>query len=421
MPQERAGTLPLQAGAPRPLAAFRVVELPGAPQLPAGRALADLGAEVIKIEPPGGDPARLLPPTARSRDGSTSSLYWAAYSLGKRSVTADLVTEEGRAIVLRLVAGADVLLESYPPGVLEAYGLGYERLRAENPGLVLTSLTPFGQSGPYAGWRGSDLVQFAMSGYLYMTGPKDGTPIKPSAPYQTWLYGSLQAVAGTLLALRQRKRSGRGAHVDQALRDTGLWMLTHTYQFYDLLGINLQRHGARRDVGGAVRLPYVYRCLDGYVVWLFHSGDSRGRYTRMLVEWMAEHGLAPDWLLEQDWLTFDLLTAGPEMERRLAETFGAFFATKRKAELFEWAIAKGAMLAPVHTLRDLLDDVQLASRQAWRSLELDVGDGPVRVPGPPIRMSEAAWEPRGAGPAVGAHNRELLPQPDRQDDAKPGG
>src|SRR5438874_4257670 len=121
--------MPIQADAPRPLAAYRVIELPGAPQLPAGRAFADLGAKVVKVEPPGGDPARLLPPTARSKDGSTTGLYWAAYSLGKRSVTADPETEAGRELVLRLIARADVVIESYPPGVLDAYGLGYERLR----------------------------------------------------------------------------------------------------------------------------------------------------------------------------------------------------------------------------------------------------------------------------------------------------
>src|SRR5581483_442792 len=161
MPAEHDGAVPVQPDAPRPLSAYRVVELPGAPHLPAGKSFADLGADVIKVEPPGGDPVRTLPPLAESKDGVTLGMYWSAYSLGKRSVTADLETEEGRALVRRLIATADVVIESYAPGEMGRLGLGYERLRAEHPGLVLTSLTPFGQTGPYAGWKGSDLVQFA--------------------------------------------------------------------------------------------------------------------------------------------------------------------------------------------------------------------------------------------------------------------
>src|SRR5437868_5585254 len=122
MRQEPDGAIPIQAQAARPLGAYRVVELAGGAQLAAGRAFADLGAEVIKVEPPGGDLARVLPPTAPSKDGSRLGLYWAAYSLGKRSVTADLETDDGRARVLRLAARADVVIESYPPGTLEAYG-----------------------------------------------------------------------------------------------------------------------------------------------------------------------------------------------------------------------------------------------------------------------------------------------------------
>ena len=383
---------PIRADAPRPLGAYRVLELPGAPSLPAGKTFADLGADVIKVEPPGGDPARGLPPRIDGAAETEPGLYWSAYSLGKRFLTADLETDAGRAAVARLARDADVVIESYTPGTLARYGLGYDELRALNPGLVLTSITPFGQDGPLAGYKGSDLVQFAMGGYLNMTGPKDGTPIKPSAPYQTWLHGSMQAVSGTLLALRRRRLTGQGAHVDQAIRDTVPWMLTHTYQFWDLLRVNLTRHGSQRDMGGAVRLPNVYRCADGYVVWLFQTGHVGGRGTEALVRWMVAEGMAPDWLAEQDWQTFDLISSGQHMVGTLAETFGAFFATRRKAELLEWALPRGVMLAPVQTVQDVLADAQLAARGAWRTIEL--GGRRARVPGPPIRLSEGAWEPR---------------------------
>jgi benzylsuccinate CoA-transferase BbsE subunit len=391
----------------RPLGGCRVVELPGAEPALFGKTFADLGAEVIKVEPPDGDPGRTLPPFAP--DGS--SLYWGAYAAGKWSVTAALKTDAGRDLLHRLAVVADIVVGALPAGWLEAPGgLGAELVDA-NPALVLVAISPFGQRGPYASWRGSDLVQFALSGYLYMTGPPDGAPLKPSAPYQTWFHGCMHAVAATLLALRARRKDGRGALIDQAMRDTGLWMLTHTCQFWDLLGVNLKRQGASRDMGGVLRLPSVWRARDGYIVWMFQTGHIGGERMRLLVEWMAAHGMAPDWLQEIRWDEFDLLTALPEMHARLTAAFAAFFATKTKAELFTWALPRGVMLAPVQTLSDVAADPQLAARGAWRPYAGIVGAAPpaagTRMPGPPVCMSGARWEPRGPAPALGAHNARV--------------
>ena len=384
----------MNGSADRPLGAYRVVELPGAVTAQLGKSFADLGADVIKVEPPQGDAGRRLPPF--SRDGT--SLYWAAYNAGKRSVSADLDSDERRKLVRALAARADVLIESYPPGWLAERGLGFEALTALNPRLVLTSLTPYGQTGPFSQRAGADLVNFAQGGYLYMTGPPDGAPLKPSAPYQSWLHGCMQAFVATLIALRARRRSGRGAHVDQALRDTGPWMLTHTTQMWDLLRLNLKRQGASRDMGGALRLPTVWPARDGYIVWMFQTGHIGGVRVKQLVDWMAEHGMADDWLRTMDWPNFDLLSAGPDANERLTAAFGAFFASKTKADLFAWALPRGQMIAPVQTLHDVAADVQLQARHAWR--EQQIGGATARLPGPPVRLSEGKWEPRGAAPAV---------------------
>jgi crotonobetainyl-CoA:carnitine CoA-transferase CaiB-like acyl-CoA transferase len=394
-------------GKRRPLGAYRVIELPGAPTAPFGKTFSSLGADVIKVEPPGGDPGRRLPPVVESGPDRGTSLYWAAYGAGKRCITANLDRTEGQELVRRLAATADVVVESCVPGTLAALGLSFESLRAVNPRLILTSLTPFGQTGPYAGWHGSDLVHLAMGGYLNMTGPSDGPPLKPSAPYQSWLHASGQAVAATLLALRQRRRTGRGTHVDQAMRDTGMWMLTHTYQFYDLHRINLKRQGALRDMGGgAVRLGNIWRCKDGFVVWLFQTGHVGGPRVRALVAWMAAHGMAPPWLQEQPWEELNLLSTPGETITAMGEVFAAFLLTKTKDELFTWALTSGIMLAPMHTLREVAADRQLAARDAWRTVALRDGRS-ARVPGPPVRLSDAGWEPYGDLPAVGAHNRAV--------------
>lgn len=390
----------------RPLGHYRVVELPGLAPLIAGKTFADLGADVIKLEPPEGDAARALPPFVAGGDDAGASLLWAAYSLGKRGVTAALDTAEGRDIARRLIATADVVIEAGEPGTLERLGLGFETLRAASPGLVLTSLTPFGQTGPHAGWRGSDLVQAAKGGYMNMTGPGDGPPLKPSAPYQTQFHGGMHAVAATLLALRQRRRTGRGAHVDVAIRDTGVWMLTHTYQFWDMLRINLRRQGSARDMGGgAVRLRSVYQTLDGYLVWMFIPGHIGGQSIADIVTWMASHDAAPGWLREIDWMNLDVLRGDPALLPRLQDAFAAFFATRTKAELLQFALAHRVMMAPVQTLRDLIDDPQLAARGAWR--ETSIAGAMMRVPGPPAHLSDATWEPRGPAHGLGEHNSEI--------------
>ncbi|HLZ71582.1 MAG TPA: CoA transferase [Dehalococcoidia bacterium] len=393
----------MDAVADRPLGRVRVLEMPGAEGALCGRSFADLGADVIKIEPPSGDPSRRLPPFS----ASGGSLYWAVYAAGKRSVALDLETERGRARLLRLVRISDVLIDTDPTGRQAALHLDYPRLCEENPALVLTSISPFGRSGPYARRKGSDLVQFAMSGYLHMTGPAGGPPLKVSAPYQTWLHGSMHAFAATLLALRQRRRTGHGADVDQALRDTGAWMLTHTYQFWDLLGVNLTRQGASRDMGGVLRLPTIWPARDGHIIWLFQTGYIGGSRMRQLVAWMAEHGMAPAFLHAIEWESFDLLGAGAAQRDQLVAAFTAFFAAKTRAELFAWALPRGVMLAPMQTLRNLADDPQLSARGAWLPLAAEQSAG-ARLPGAPVRMSAARWERRGPAPALDEHNHAVL-------------
>jgi crotonobetainyl-CoA:carnitine CoA-transferase CaiB-like acyl-CoA transferase len=377
----------------RPLGHYRVLEMPGVATLLAGKTLADLGADVIKVEPVGGDPARTLPPLYESKNGPTS-LVWAACDIGKGHITADLTTPEGRRAFKGLAADADVLLESFRPGQLDAMGLGKDALRSANPGLVITSMTAFGQDGPYARWRGSDLVHLAASGYLHMTGPADGPPLKPSVPFQTYYHAAMQAVAATLIALRERQASGRGVDVDQACRDVGLWMLTHTYQYWDMQRINLRRLGASRDMGAFRRLRVIYRCRDGHVVWLAATGHIGGPSVHALVGWMHEQGMAPEWLRAIDWRSFDYVKEGVEVIERLEEQFAAFFLTRTKAELLEWALANRLMLSPLQDLQDVIDDPQLAARAAWRQLSVDEMRPPVRIPGPPVRLSGALWQPR---------------------------
>ena len=226
----------------RLLGSLRVVELPGPATLFAGKCFADLGADVLKIEPPGGDPSRRLPPLVHveSATGPVST-SWLSYDIGKRHEEVALDTPAGRDRIFELAATADILLHSYPEARATALGLDSESLRGRNARLIEVAVTPFGYDGPYADNPASDLVQLAMSGYMHMTGDADGRPLRPSVPMQTYLHGSNQAFAAALLALRRRDQTGEGAFVDQSIRNTGLWMLTHTYQHWDMMRLNLKR------------------------------------------------------------------------------------------------------------------------------------------------------------------------------------
>ncbi len=389
----------------RPLGHLRVVALPGLSPLFLGKTLADLGADVIRLEPPGGDPSRALGPFRGEALDDTASLVWEAYGAGSRSVTCNLQTADGRAVFQKVVATADVLLEAEGPGGMGAVGPGFEALLALQPRLVVVSFSPFGLEGPAAGNASSDLVNLAMSGYMHMTGLPDAEPIKPSAPYQSLLHAANHGFPATLIGLRQARNTGRGVHIDLAARDTGVWMLTHTYQHYDFHQVNLARQGSSRDMGTASRVRSVFEAADGYVVWLFHTGPANAAALRSLVQRVADAGMAPPWLLEVKWEEVDLRTAVAGLREQFDEVFRAYFKTQKKADLFAWALEQRVMLGPVQTLEDLIEDPQLSSRNAWAPA---FGGEGVAIPAKGVYMSEGAWRPRSPSPAPGQHTREVL-------------
>ena len=382
----------------RLLGDLRVVELPGPATLFAGKCFADLGADVLKIEPPGGDPARRLPPLVTlESDSAPLSTTWLSYDIGKRHEEIALESDAGRTRVLELASTADFLLHGYTARQAAALGLDSASLRANNPGLIEVAITPFGSDGPYADNPASDLVQLAMSGYMHMTGEANGRPLRPSAPMQTYLHGSNHAFAASLLALRHRDQTGEGTVIDQSIRNTGLWMLTHTYQHWDMLRINLKRQGQNRDMGAKKRLRSVFRCKDGFAVWMFATGHIGSRGLQALVRWMDEHAMAPSWLTTIDWESTDLLAGDPELSDRLEAAFSAFLLTRTQAELLDFAISSGLMMAPANNVAGVLDDIQLEARDSWRTIDLP-GVGPTRVPGSPVRVRDVRWEPRTEAP-----------------------
>lgn len=256
------------------------------------------------------------------------------------------------------------------------------------PTTILVSITAFGSTGPYARRPSSDLANLALGGYLYMTGPEESAPIKPTVPYVSWRHAANHGLVGLTLALRDLRLTGKASHVDVAARDTGLWMLTHTYQYWEMEGINLRRKGASRDVGRAgVRIPSVYSCRDGTIIWMLLSGQLGKASIDRLVAWMHSENAAPSWLLDVDWETLQIEAI--EDIDAFMQPFAEFFLTKTKLELLERAVRDGFMIAPANSFTDVLADPQLEARGSW--VWRQFGDEPMRVPRAPVRIDSFSW------------------------------
>lgn len=395
----RAGARETDVRGPGLLAGYRVLELPGEPAAFAGRVFADLGAAVTKVEPVEGDPLRETPPFAVGGDGPAASLSWEWFAAGKRSITLDLEQPAGRRLLDPLVRASDVVLSAYRPRELTALGLNRATIPEVWPGVVFVSVTPFGLDGPKADWPASDLTLWAASGYLYLTGDTDRPPVRVSFPPQACLHGSLMAVAGALIALQHRAATGRGQVVDVSLQQALAWLTVHAPFIWDVQRENIARAGYWRRFG-RTWVRSVFPCRDGYVVWMLMGGRP-GRANRRLVAWMAEEGMAPEWLQSLDWESLNGVEASQEQIEQIADVFAAFFATKTKRELFERAIREQCMIAPVHTIADLLADEQLDARRFWRN---GSATGVDRFPGPALRFSGDPMQARAVAPGLGQDN-----------------
>ncbi len=390
------------------LAPYRVLDLTGRDGWLCGRILGDLGADVIKIEPIGGDPGRRLGPFYHDTPEPDHSLAWLAYNANKRGITLAVEVAEGQELLRRLVRAADFLIESYPPGFLDQRGLGTCALRELHPRLVYTSITPFGQTGPYARYRGSDLIAMGMSGLMSLVGEPGRPPLRVSLP-QAAMWAGMYAAAGTLIAHHYRQATGRGQHVDVSMQASLLWALANAPAHWSLLREDLHRGGSRivgRSATGA-RMRAIYRCRDGHINFIFYGGEAGKRSNEAMVQWMAELHEAPVWLTQKDWGAFNVATSTQEEIDMLEQPFVEFLARRTKAEFAAEAVTRGILGYPVTDARDIRDDPQLAARGFWQEVEHPGLDATMTYPGPFARFSAAACAIRRRAPGIGEHSTEI--------------
>ncbi len=391
------------------LSPYRVLDLTNERGLLCGQILADLGADVVQVEPPGGSRARRLGPFVDDVPHPDRSLRWWAGCRNKRGITLDLDRPEGRTLFARLLERADFVIESETPGVQAARGLAYADLAAINPRLVYVSITAFGQDGPKARWADGDLVVMAAAGPLLLNGDDDRPPVRLSVP-QAFAHASAEAAGAALVAHHERARSGRGQHVDVSAQQS-VALATQSYILAAAVGFP----NARR-VSGGVRLGplsirFVFPARDGHVSITFLFGPSVGPFTRRLMHWVHEEGFCDDATRDKDYVRFfDLMLTGDESFtelERLKDVVATFTRTKTKSELLAAALARDLLIAPVATTREVLESAQLAARDYWRDVAHPELGRTVRYPGPFARLGATPIEYRRRPPTVGEHNREI--------------
>ena len=388
------------------LAPYRVLDLTHEWCLLSGKILADLGADVIQIEPPGGHAARRMGPFYKDDIDPERSLFWWSYAANKRSITLDYATPDGNALLKRLVVSADFLIESGAPGDLAALGLGYDDLAAVNPELIVVSVTPFGQSGPYANYKATDLVGVALTGFMYVTGESDLAPVRVGFPH-FYLHGAGAGAGGAMMAHMQRVLTGKGQHVDVSCQESMTRALANAPQSYALEGAVIGRQGAYRQTGSATYMRLTWPCKDGYVNFQFSGGGGAGRGVNSMVQWMAEKGMRDEYLESVDFTQLGYGAITPEMLERMVPPIENFILSLTKQELFEGAVQRRILLFPVATPKDIVANPQLAARQYFQEVKHPDLDEPVTFLGPFIGSSAAPLQMRRLPPKVGEHNMEI--------------
>jgi benzylsuccinate CoA-transferase BbsE subunit len=377
------------------LSGLRVLDLTDYRAQLSGRLLADMGADVIKIEPPCGDAARRIGPFVDGAPHPDRSLFFWFYNLNKRSMTLDITQHQGAEILLALVKSADLVIESFRPDRMNELGLGWETLHRVNPAAILLSITPFGQTGPYRRFQADDTILTALSGMLYVNGSPRQKPIRPlglQAYHSAAYYGAI----GVMCALFVRERDGAGQWIDLSMQEAATAAVEHVAGSFFGEG----RVEPRRGTLHWSRYFRVGRCRDGYVM---HC--TLGDWTS-LVEWVAADGKAQD-LTNPVWQ--DVIYRAEHAEH-LFDVLDDWAKEYSREELLERAQMLRLPYAAVRAPEALFDDEQLQARGYFVPVHHPELGRTYRYPGAPYLFSATPWRVYRRPPLVGEHTSAILRQ-----------
>lgn len=391
-----------------PLAGLRVLELADEMGQFCGKLLGDLGADVVKIEPPGGEGCRHVGPFLDDIPHPERSLSFWYYNTSKRGITLDLETHDGRQLFARLTATADVILETFRPGFLASLGLGYDALRRKNTRLILCSLTPFGQTGPWRDYLSSDLLHMAAGGEMASCGYDEGDaanapPIAPGGG-NAWHMGCHYAYMAIMAALVHRTVAGQGQYIDVSIHDACALTTEAAIANYIYRGEVVRRQTGRHHATGATPRTQ-FRAKDGTYVCALVGGRLNPRFIRELADLLGSYGMAGD-LNDPKYQDQAVITANTS--HIIDELVANFIASLPAEEVYHAAQERGFTWGAVRAPEALLDDAHLHDRGFWKQVEHPELGRSFTYPGEAAIYNGAPWRISRRAPLIGEHNREIF-------------
>jgi benzylsuccinate CoA-transferase BbsE subunit len=376
-----------------PLTGIGVLDLADEKASFCSKLLADLGARVIKIEKPGGDPSRSIGPFWGDSPNLERSLFFLYHNTNKLGITLNLENHDGKQILLELIRRNDIVVETFPPGYLDELGVSLKSMHEINPGLILVSVTDFGQDGPRKRYRSCDLVASAFGGQMFVSGSPETPPLKPFGE-QSFYAASLFAAVGALLALRKRRKDGKGEHVDISLQESVTATLDYVMVRYFYDGLIPKREGKVIPGSGFCILP----CKDGFMlVSLFHQWKT-------LVEWLDKEGMVED-LDHEKWENEEYRLRHIDY---VVEVLGWWTKLHTTGELFEMGQLMHFPWAPVFSEKDVLESPQLKSRQFFVEIDHPDMNASLKYPGIPYKCRPQCHKKWKRAPLIGEDNSRIL-------------
>ena len=390
------------SGAPRAaLAGIKVLDLSGLAGQYCGKQFADLGADVILVEPLAGSGVRRDGPFVDDKAHIEFSLPFAYFNAGKRGIALDLDRGEGQRIFRQLAQNADLVIETEKPGIMTRRGIDYAALSAANPQLVMTSVTPFGQSGPYAQYDAEDIVALALGGLLYLGGYPDTPPMAAHGNQAYQAAAQFASVASMMALLADG--DGRSQHIDVSIQECVVMGMETAIQFYDLEKTVRKRASGQPIMAGVG----VFACADGEI-YLMAGGIASTRFWQNMVNWLIDEGIADaEQLLDPKWESHDYLATG-EAKGIFGALFAPFAKKHTKVHLYQTGQSRRIPICPINTPRDILANRQLDYRGFFVQQQHTPSGRSLTVPGAPYKLSATPWRQARPAPRLGEHTTEIL-------------